>query len=151
MVQVGGGGWFACGKMREGDRQRNRQVNAPAFLKTNLEQNFPFSSPRSIPIENINPGLTCSIPIQTYNLDTEFEPRCFYLQGPPGVQKRLRSKKSIHNRPLEILNLEGSDRICSIAGAGAWFGDLLMVMCRCAHACDPDGLLENRFRALSPK
>ena len=60
-VQVGGGGWFACGKLGKeekeegiadgggwgGDRQRSQQVNAHAFVKTTLQQTSHWLLPNS--------------------------------------------------------------------------------------------------------
>ena len=73
-------------------------------------------SKKSIPIENFNPGLKFSIPIEIFKRDQKFQSRSFYFRGPAGVQKRARSKISIHDRSLEIFNPEGCDRIFSIPG-----------------------------------
>ena len=70
----------------------------------------------SIPIENFNPGSKFSIPIENFNLDRKFQSPSFHLRGSRGVQRRARSKISIHDRSLEIFNPEGRDRIFSIPG-----------------------------------
>ena len=58
-VQAGGWGWFSLWEMREreggvesggwrGDRQRNQQVNAHAFVKTTVYTIYPLLSPRIV-------------------------------------------------------------------------------------------------------
>ena len=74
------------------------------------------SKKKSIPIENFNPGSKFSIPIEIFNLDRKFQSPSFYLRGPRSVQRRARSKISIHNRSLEVFNPEGRDRMFSIPG-----------------------------------
>ena len=76
----------------------------------------PCDRKNPIPIENFNPGLRFSIPIEHFSLDRRFQSRCFYLRGTPGVQRRARSKISIPDRSLEVFNPEGRDRIFSIPG-----------------------------------
>ena len=76
----------------------------------------PCDRKNSIPIENFNPGSKFSI------LDRKFQSRSknsipeLLLRGTPGVQRRARSKISIHDRSLELFNPEGRDRIFSIPG-----------------------------------
>ena len=76
----------------------------------------PAIDKNSIPIENFNPGAKISIPIEIFKRDRTFQSRSFHLRGPRSVQKRARSKISIHDRSLEIFNPEGRDRIFSIPG-----------------------------------
>ena len=76
----------------------------------------PCDRKNSIPIENFNPGSKFSIPIEIFNLDRKFQSPSFHLRGPRSVQRRARSKISIHDRSLEIFNPEGRDRIFSIPG-----------------------------------
>ena len=81
-----------------------------------MQPRGPCDRKNSIPIENFNPGSKFSIPIIFFNLDQKFQSPSFHLWGPPSVQRRARSKISIHDRSLEIFNPEGRDRIFSIPG-----------------------------------
>ena len=74
----------------------------------------PCDRKKSIPIENFNPGSKFSIPIEIFNLNRKFQSPSFYLRGPRSVQRRARSKISIHDRSLEIFNPKGRNRIFSI-------------------------------------
>ena len=92
-------------------------------MSTLLESGSPIFQPRgpcdrknSIPIENFNLGSKFSISIEIFNLDRIFQSPSFHLQGPRSVQRRARSKISIHDRSLEIFNPEGRDQIFSIPG-----------------------------------
>ena len=89
---------------------------SPPLLSSWLILSF-FSLPRgpcdrknSIPIENFNPGLKFSIPIEIFKRDRKCQSRSFCFRGPAGVQKRARSNISIHAWSLEIFNPEGRDR-----------------------------------------
>ena len=71
----------------------------------------------SVPNENFNPGLTLSISIENFNLDGKFQSRGVSIYRALLVlQRRARSKISIHDRSLEIFNPEGRDRFFSIPG-----------------------------------
>ena len=87
----------------------------------------PCDRKNSIPIENFNPGSKISIPIEIFKRDRKFQSRIFHLRGPHSVQKRARSKISIHDRSLEIFNPEGCDRIFSIPGPSGVTSSLLCV------------------------
>ena len=83
-------------------------------IRANDPPRGPCDRKNSIPIENFNPGSKFSIPIEIFNLDRKFQSLSFHLRGPRSVQRRARSKISIHDRSLEIFNPEGRDRIFSI-------------------------------------
>ena len=77
----------------------------------------PCDRKNSIPIKNFNPGLNISISIEIFNLDRKFQSRGISIHGALLVlQRRARSKISIHDRSPEIFNPEGRDRIFSIPG-----------------------------------
>ena len=85
--------------------------------------NMPQVNPEGPAIEKIQsrskisiPAPKCSIPIEIFNLHRRFQSPSFHLRGPRSVQRRARSKISIHDRSLEIFNPEGRDRIFSIPG-----------------------------------
>ena len=101
-------GWFSI-------LQGEFGIPTPDLLRASEAQRA-LRSEKSIPIENCNPGSKFSIPIEIFNLDRKFQSPSFYLRGPRSVQRRARSKISIHDRSLEIFNPEGRDQIFSIPG-----------------------------------
>ena len=116
----GGGGGGCKGKRKSLHQRPYRRIHLVAPYRTILRYyrcDTPYraiSSPRGpcdrknlIPIENFNPGLKLSIPIDIFKRDRKFQSRSFYFRGPAGVQKRARSRISIHDRSLDIFNPEG--------------------------------------------
>ena len=65
-----------------------------------------------IPIENFNLGWKLSISIDIFNLNRKVQSWCvsIYRALVAGVQRRVRSKISIHDRALEIFDPKGRDR-----------------------------------------
>ena len=86
-------------------------------MKRRPKPRGPCDRKNSIPIENFNPGLQFAISIENVNLDRNFQSCSVSIYRALLVlQRRARSKISIHDRSLEIFNPEGRDRIFSIPG-----------------------------------
>ena len=77
---------------------------------------------RALRSKKINPDRKFQSRLEIFNPGRKFQSRSkfqspsFHLRGPRSVQRRARSKISIHDRSLEIFNPEGRDRIFSIPG-----------------------------------
>ena len=82
---------------------------------------MPFSPQRALQSKKLNPDRKFSArnlqsPIEIFNLNRKFQSPSFHLRGPRSVQRRARSKISVHDRSLNVFNPEGCDRIFSIPG-----------------------------------
>ena len=71
---------------------------------------------RALRSKKFNPDRKFQSRLEIFNPDRNFQSLSFHLRGPRSVQRRARSKISIHDRSLEIFNPEGRDRIFSIPG-----------------------------------